>query len=96
MFLYFNSYFSSVQNQINIHSRINREHEFGCENEKTNKRFSELHFLNNRLEQLANQKNNCKFLFYSKRDCISSHNIMIYLTNNNFFFRFNKNWIIIW
>ncbi|KAL5244145.1 hypothetical protein ACI65C_011555, partial [Semiaphis heraclei] len=47
----------SVQNQINIHRR-NKEDEFSCENEKTNKRFSELHFLNNRLEQLANQKNN--------------------------------------
>ncbi|XP_015369043.1 PREDICTED: uncharacterized protein LOC107165363 isoform X2 [Diuraphis noxia] len=47
----------SVQNQINIHRR-NREDEFGSENEKTNKRFSELHFLNNRLELLANQKNN--------------------------------------
>ncbi|XP_060863413.1 uncharacterized protein LOC132939977 isoform X2 [Metopolophium dirhodum] len=47
----------SVQNQINIH-RKNREDEFGFENEKTNKRFSELHFLNNRLEQLASQKNN--------------------------------------
>ncbi|XP_022167812.1 uncharacterized protein LOC111031968 isoform X2 [Myzus persicae] len=47
----------NVQNQINIHRR-NREDEFGCENEKNNKRFSELHFLNNRLEQLSNQKNN--------------------------------------
>ncbi|CAI6344929.1 unnamed protein product [Macrosiphum euphorbiae] len=47
----------SVQNQINIHRR-HREDEFGCENEKTNKRFSDLHFLNNRLEQLASQKNN--------------------------------------
>lgn len=65
MFLNLNSSFFSVQNQINIHRR-NKEDEFSCENEKTNKRFSELHFLNNRLEQLANQKNNCKFLFYSK------------------------------
>lgn len=61
-FKYFNSYFCSVQNQINIHRR-NREDEFDCDNEKTNKRFSELHFLNNRLEQLASQKNNCKLLF---------------------------------
>lgn len=62
MFCDLNSFFFSVQNQINIHRR-NREDEFGCENEKNNKRFSELHFLNNRLEQLSNQKNNCKLLF---------------------------------
>lgn len=47
----------SIQIQINIQMK-NREDEFGCEYKKTNKRFSELHFLNNRLEQLVNQKNN--------------------------------------
>lgn len=46
----------SVQNQINIQRR-SREDEFICENEKTNKRLPEFYFLNNRLEQLANQKN---------------------------------------
>lgn len=47
----------SVQNQINIQRR-NWEGAFGCESEDTNKHFPELHFLNNRLEQLVNQKNN--------------------------------------
>ncbi|XP_026822010.1 putative uncharacterized protein DDB_G0282133 isoform X2 [Rhopalosiphum maidis] len=46
----------SIQNQINIQRRC-REDEFSCENGKTSKRLSELHFLNNRLEQLVNQKN---------------------------------------
>ncbi|VVC29075.1 Rho GTPase-activating protein domain,Rho GTPase activation protein [Cinara cedri] len=47
----------SVQSQINIHRR-NWENKFGCENENADKNFPDLHFLNNRLEQLANQKNN--------------------------------------
>lgn len=42
---------------------MREEDEFGCEIEKTNKRFSELHFLSNRLEQLCHQKNTCMFLF---------------------------------
>lgn len=54
-------WFFSVQNQINIQRR-NWEDAFGCESEDTNKHFPELHFLNNRLEQLVNQKNNCVFL----------------------------------
>lgn len=47
----------SVQNQINIH-RKTWEDEFGCKNEDVDKQIPELHFLNNRLELLGNQKNN--------------------------------------
>lgn len=52
----------SVQNQINIQRRI-WEDEFSSENmDAKNKCPPDLHFLNNRLEQLVNQKNNCMFV----------------------------------
>lgn len=62
------NYCFSVQNQIYIQRR-NLEREF-TENEDINKPFSELHFLNHRLEKLVNQKNNCKYLLnmYHFRD----------------------------
>lgn len=85
IFYNYNYYFSnSVQNQINLQGR-DREDEFGCVN-KNDHYYPELHFLNNRLELLINQKNHCKIL--------QIFNLILYLLIK-FYFRFNQNWAII-
>lgn len=60
IFYNYNYYLNSVQTQINIQTRV-REDELGCAN-KNDKHYPDIHFLNNRLELLINQKNHCKFL----------------------------------